>query len=256
MRLLFLLLLLPMSAEAGVVRLQWRTPCFQADSIRCDTVSMIPQLGLVAQIVSAVRFSDNDTLVLGEIPGRLSCTADSADFEFLPGTMGTILFRSRNALGKESCVYTSYVFAIPAEATGPPGLLGSYFSDQNLMQLFTSRVDPVLNFDWNTESAVAGMPPDWFSVRWVGNIQIQTAGFYTFRIAVNDAARLWVGTTMPIDNWSGDGYHSATGVATFAAGSYPIRVEMLERTGSARITLYWTPPGGAEEIIPAVALSH
>lgn len=256
MKLLLLLLLVPVSAGAGEVRLQWRTPCFQAEPLRCDTASVLPQVSLVAQIVRAVRFRDNDTLTLGEIPGRVACSEDSADFEFLPGTMGVIFFQSRNGSGKESCTYASYVFAIPAEATGAPGLLGSYYSDQNLMQLLESRIDPEIDFDWATESAVAGGPPDWFSVRWVGNIQVQSGGLYTFRIAVNDAGRLWIGATMPIDDWNGDGYHSATGVATLAAGNYPIRAEMMERMGSARMTLFWTPPGGVEEVVPATALSH
>jgi hypothetical protein len=255
-----LLLSLATPARAGDVRLEWQAPCFQADSIRCDTLSAIPETTLAAQRVWAVRFRDQDTLYLGEIPeiGK-ACTTHGADFEFYPGTVGAVLFRSRDVKSNEACQYASYVFAIPADSTWAdrPGLLGSYFSDQNLTQLFQSRVDPAIDFDWSTGVALAGMPGDWFSVRWVGKLRSGAAGLYTFRLRLNDAGRLWVGAANVIENWTGDGDHSVSGVVTLAAGvSYPLRAEMYEKTGSARMTLYWTPPGGTESIVPAGAFSH
>ena len=101
-------------ANAGTLRLQWCVPCWEADSARCDTLSAIRERRLAAQVVWAYRFNHGDSLYLGEIPEiGLECSADSADFEFDPGTVGVLIMRSRTLNGKLSCRYTSYVFAMP-----------------------------------------------------------------------------------------------------------------------------------------------
>lgn len=101
-------------AQAGTLRLQWCVPCWEADSVRCDTVSTIREHRLAGQAVWAMRFSDGNMLYLGEIPEiGLECSSDSADFDFDPGTAGVVIMRSRLLSGKLSCRYTSYLFAMP-----------------------------------------------------------------------------------------------------------------------------------------------
>lgn len=253
-------LFLASHAEAADFKLAWGNPCVKADSVQCDTLSAVPENGLAAIDVYGVRFSDSDTLFFGSIPeiGR-ECLGDSALYSVHNGTVGALLYYTRNVTGKRSCTYASYVFAFPADSTWQlkPGLTGTYFSDQNLTQLLGTRVDSMVNFDWGTGVALAGMPSDWFSVRWVGKIQIPTTGAYAFTLRLNDAGRLWVGAANVIDNWGGDGDHSVTGLANLQAGSQDLRIEMYEKTGSARTTLYWTPPGvQSEQVVPASALSH
>lgn len=238
----------------------WTVPCVQADSVRCDTIGAVAETTLKEARFWAVRFGDNDTLYLGAKPLRLrGCYQDSILMTWLNGSMFELLQKHVDQAGNVACMYAHVVDVVPADSTWAdrPGLLGSYFSDQNLTQLFGSRVDPAIDFDWSTGVALAGMPGDWFSVRWVGKLRAGAAGLYTFRLRLNDAGRLWVGATNVIDDWAGDGDHSITGVASLAAGaSLDLRLEMFEKTGSARTTLYWTPPGGTEEIVPAGAFSH
>ena len=113
-----MLLFLASPAFAGEVKLRWSVPCFKSNPVQCDTVGVIREHGLAGQGVWAVRFSDGDTLYLGEIPeiGK-ECGADSADFEFEPGTVGVLIMRARSLAGVYACRYASYVFAIPADST-------------------------------------------------------------------------------------------------------------------------------------------
>src|SRR5436190_5086435 len=82
--------------------------------------------------------------------------------------------------------------AILAPSTGAgTGLLGNYYSDQNLAHLALTRVDPILNNTWNSSPGPA-VPQYSFSVRWTGQVQAQYSQTYTFYTVSDDGVRLWV----------------------------------------------------------------
>jgi hypothetical protein len=45
-----------------------------------------------------------------------------------------------------------------------------------------------------------------FAAKWIGNIEIKTAGRYTFSTTSDDGSRLWINNQMVVDN---GGYHAA-----------------------------------------------
>jgi hypothetical protein len=45
-----------------------------------------------------------------------------------------------------------------------------------------------------------------FAAKWIGNIEIKTAGLYTFSTTSDDGSRLWINNQMVVDN---GGYHAA-----------------------------------------------
>jgi len=93
---------------------------------------------------------------------------------------------------------------------------------------------------------------DQFSARWTGKIRIGPGeqGDYTFRVYTDDGARLWVDGASVVDSWVDQGAsHSAT--KNLSVGEHDIMAEYYENGGVATFQLFWTPPGGTDEIIPA-----
>lgn len=248
-------------ATAGELRLRWPVPCFQARADTCEYISDIPESTFAGQLVQLIRFSPPDTIDLPLIDETgIECRADSADFEILNGTMGEARFYGKDKAGNTSCGYASYLFAFPADSSWDqtPGLLGSYYSDKTLTSLVGTRIDPVIGFDWVEAAPFPGCPSDSFSVRWVGKLHVNRTGVHQFRLAVNDAARLWIGSTKIIDDWNtGDGWHNAlASMALLANGVYDIKLEMKELWYISGAKLYWIQPGVAEELVPANAYTH
>lgn len=214
--------------------------------------------------IYAFRVPQYDTLNLGTVSGLGKAGLPDSFRISVADTVHYIVayLKTVDRAGNISCMSNQFLLA---DSTLPPvpgietaGLLGEYHSNATLSSLFGTRVDSVVNFNWSTGVAYPGLPSEWFSVRWRGKIRAHTTGTYTFRILVNDACRLWIGGTKVIDDWAtGDGEHVISGSYPMTQGSkYEISVEMFEKTGSARATLYWIPPGGAEHVVPQSCLSH
>ena len=72
------------------------------------------------------------------------------------------------------------------------------------------------------------------------------AGNYTIRSTnlTDDGVRVWVGGTLLIDNWTTPSAASRQAVVTLGANvPLPIRVELRDQSGSAKLTLDWLAPG-------------
>lgn len=120
------------------------------------------------------------------------------------------------------------------------------------------RDDPILDFNWLTNSPGDPVGADNFSVRWTRTVNF-AAGNYTFYATHDDGMRVWVDDVLIIDKWfaQAEATHSAS--RSLAAGDHRIRVEYYEQTGVARAKLTWSPggtaptptpwPGGSAEVI-------
>lgn len=91
---------------------------------------------------------------------------------------------------------------------------------------------------WGGSGPVAGIPADNFSVRWTGRVPF-TGGNYSIRAESDDGIRVWINNALLIDQWS-DGTKDQTVRFALGAGSYDVKVEYFERTGSARARVSWT----------------
>lgn len=137
--------------------------------------------------------------------------------------------------------------AIKADAfhtpDGKPGLLGEYFSDRDLKNLKTTRVDPAVRFVWGGEPA-PGIGPSDYSVRWTGTVTPPETGDYTFATRSDDGVRLWIDGQPTIDNWTEHGPKLDKGnpIHMEAGRAYAIKLEYFHGGGAAGITLSWETP--------------
>src|SRR5690349_7739557 len=94
------------------------------------------------------------------------------------------------------------------------------------------KLMPVVNW---TSSADFGFE-DHFLAHVLGNINITTAGSYTFRLTSDDGSRLLIDNSVVINH---DGLHgpmAKEGTATLTTGYHALRIEHFEREGGQQLT--------------------
>jgi hypothetical protein len=114
------------------------------------------------------------------------------------------------------------------------------------------RQDGNVNFDWGAGSPAAKWAKDDFTVVWTGRLTVPVTGDYRLATISDDAVRLTVDGRLLIENMRD---HSATRdvaapIRLEAGRSYDVTLEYWEHKAQAVIKLLWTPPGGAEQVIP------
>lgn len=133
------------------------------------------------------------------------------------------------------------------------GLLGEYFKGQDDRKKgkSTKRIDGAVNFAWGEGPPFDGMPNDGFFVRWSGRIVAPVSGQYRFATSVDDSITVKIEGSAEMRASQGE---RDLGDVTLEAGKpLDIIVNYSEVGGGAKAELYWTPPGGAKEIIPSSA---
>jgi hypothetical protein len=100
------------------------------------------------------------------------------------------------------------------------------------------RSDRELAFDWQEGSPAAGIPSDGFSVRWTRNLGFD-AGTYRFHVLMDDGVRLWLNNRLIMDAWSDHDTNTLTTDQELAKGTYTIKLEYYERSGKARVHMWW-----------------
>ena len=140
----------------------------------------------------------------------------------------------------------------PTIVTAAPGCLkASYFNNVNLTgTAAVVRAESKIDNTWGTVAPAAGIPADNYSVRWEGVVNPPLSGNYTFTMAVDDGARLWVNNQLVIDKWIDQSLSTYTAVVNLTQGqSIPIKMEFYERGGNADAHLWWTIPTQTSQII-------
>ncbi len=130
------------------------------------------------------------------------------------------------------------------------GLTGEFFSGTNFDTLVTVGNDASVNFNWGAGSPGAGIPTDNFSVRWSGLVEPLYTETYTFTVAKEDNARLWINGTLVADGWTTTGA-SVSGTFAMTAGQRcTLLLEYRETTGNASVSLKWQSTSQALQVIP------
>ncbi len=156
------------------------------------------------------------------------------------------------------------------------GLKGEYFKSRNFSgkEKFLDRVDPVVRFDFGTNSPVPEtVEGHQFSIRWEGSVLAPETGEYEFIVRTEHAARLYLnGNTLPlVDAWvkSGKDIEFRQSITLLGGRAYPLRLEFSKAKQGvddtqkekerpslpASISLSWKRPQLVEEVIPARLLS-
>ena len=104
-----------------------------------------------------------------------------------------------------------------------------------------AREDETLDFDWGEGAPDTTIPADNFSARWERhlNVAADETGNYIFTVEVDDGVRLWVGEELLIDSWIEQAKTSYQATMSLSEGQHLVRVEYLELTGAASISVSW-----------------
>lgn len=137
------------------------------------------------------------------------------------------------------------------------GLFATYYDQDSVARAYftgttVENVDANVDFDWGGADPITGIPGNNFSVRWVGEIEVPSDGSYTFYTVSDDGVRLYVDDALVIDNWTD---HSATtdtsaAIPLLAGERYSVVLEYYEYTVEAEISLQWSGPSIAQEVVP------
>ncbi len=146
---------------------------------------------------------------------------------------------------------------------GLHGLNAQYFTNPNLAgspttyALGIGSADGSVNQDWGSAAPVTGLPVDNWSVRLTGLITFPAAGTYTIRTYADDVTGVWVDDVLKVSEPQITGERfSLPGSVTVTAGQQArIRIQYSDISGTAKLQLHWTPPGGVDEIVPGSALT-
>jgi hypothetical protein len=146
------------------------------------------------------------------------------------------------------------LFAAP---NGGNGLQATFYPTQDFQGNPTETIiDPILAHYYHTNPlARVNVSPSTWSAEWLGEIDVPTTGEYRFEAERLSRAGMWIAEQQVFDD-TVDGPTAATaGSVQLTAGRHAVRVRMQDRgDGGPRLYLYWTPPGGAKELVPGRVL--
>ncbi|UPZ34546.1 ricin-type beta-trefoil lectin domain protein [Streptomyces sp. LRE541] len=119
----------------------------------------------------------------------------------------------------------------------------------------TPNVDKLMPvIDWSSD-ADFGFSANFVS-QTIANLNVPTAGTYTFRLTTDDGSRLLIDDQLVISH---DGLHGAEpkdGNVVLTAGYHSIRIDHFEKDGGQQVTLAWKPPSATTfTVVPNSVLS-
>jgi outer membrane protein OmpA-like peptidoglycan-associated protein len=114
--------------------------------------------------------------------------------------------------------------------------------------IYTDRLDiPIRDFSEGFPGVTNRF--EWFGLLYTGQVQIERAGDYTWRLSSDDGSRLWIDGQQVIDNDGQHGTDSAEGKVALARGVHEIKVWYFQGPATEiSLQLFITPPGGQEKI--------
>jgi len=120
-----------------------------------------------------------------------------------------------------------------------PDWRGEYWSNRKLDgSPVLVRNDVVLDFNWGRGAPDVAVPGDNFSARWTRKVKFDAAT-YRFHVLVDDGVRLWVDDQLIIDEWRDGSVREVASERALTQGTHSLRVEYYERTGDARVRVWW-----------------
>jgi hypothetical protein len=166
-------------------------------------------------------------LLTEPVPGR---AASNLDHNLMPSTSFTI---------PEVLSATVFLPLVHRQDAAANQWLGEYYDNANLSgEPVYITVEKRVDYDWGKDGSPAGLPDDYFSIRWTGEWDFEY-GEYTFMAYADDGMRLWLDGNLVIDSWlPGQGTHEYK-TTIQVAGRHQLKLEYFERTGGAAMRLQW-----------------
>jgi hypothetical protein len=135
------------------------------------------------------------------------------------------------------------------------GLLGQYYANTFPTNAFTGtplvRVDPTINFNWNSNSPDPSIPTTNYTVRWTGLVQPLFTEPYQFFSTTDDGTRLFVNGQELVNEWVPQSPTTWNGSIVLQAQQvYAIEMDYFQAGGGAVAQLAWSSPSTAMGIVP------
>jgi hypothetical protein len=134
------------------------------------------------------------------------------------------------------------------------GLSGAYYANQigtfNNPPTLT-RLDPTINFNWNSIGPNSSVGQTNFSVRWTGSVQPLFNEAYTFYATADDGVRVWLNGQLLINGWVDQPPTTYQAIVTLRAQQlYTVQIDYYQHLGGAVAQLAWSSPSTVQTIIP------
>lgn len=131
------------------------------------------------------------------------------------------------------------------------GLAATYYSNSDFTGTQIIQKDPMIAFNWGRRGPHTTIPNEGFSVRWEGEVAIESFGFYRFYSdPVKGNARVWLNDELIIDENS-----TQSSLKTLLGNTtYSLKVEYAHTSGNAGMFLRWSRSGVPENVIPSGSL--
>ena len=212
-----------------------------------------------AGLTASQVWNNKDMLLSGTDPwGRMATTIYDAQDRATDGygpAPATCFDTNREPL--TSCAITP-AHTSTAYDQGLDGLNAQYFDNAALsgsptvFDYWAGAVD----HDWGSAAAKTGLPVEGWSLRLNGLIDLQ-AGTYAFRTKADDGTAVWIDDVRIISETAvvAERFSLPGTVNVATAGKHRIRIQYVDVSSTAKLQLYWTPPGGTETLVPASAFS-
>lgn len=142
---------------------------------------------------------------------------------------------------------TARLAAGKSGATVGDGLVGEYYEGMDFNRLITTRRAAAIAFDWAMRPPAAGVPAEYFSVRWKGWLVPPATGRYVLHATVDDGIRVWLNDQLVLDEWRPQPVrHFAVVVPLQAGRPYKLRVKYFQAILDTRARLAWVLPSVAQ----------
>lgn len=143
-----------------------------------------------------------------------------------------------------------------AQITSGSGLLATYYVDAEFGGGSTfTRVDPMIDFDWNARDPAPEIPRTNFSVRWTGRLRAEHTEEYTFYAMTDERVRFWLEGKLLIDRpeqgWLAESKES---LPLVAGEQYEVRMETKSTGGGAIAKLHWSSGSIERTNVPSTHL--
>lgn len=114
--------------------------------------------------------------------------------------------------------------------------VGRYYPQRNFQGQPIERNDPELDFDWQAESPMSGIPEDNWTGRWDTCLRVSgQPQEVLLSVGSDDGSRILVDGRNEVDNWRSQTERWEHGRVELEPGVHHIRVEYFEAGGRARI---------------------
>lgn len=144
------------------------------------------------------------------------------------------------------------------------GLAAEYWANQNqsgatvLHATGVGAAGGVLDVDWGLGAPSGLATADRWSGRFTGEITFPQSGSFGLKLCADDGVRFFLDEVRVFnDDWITTGRKCRTGTYTVATANTRrrVRIDYFDETSSANLSLYWTPPGGTEQLVPGQYLA-